>query len=361
MQLQRRATLSALGALLVTQGIPQAARAAEPFKIGFMFLGPVGEVGWAHQHDQSRIAMEKELGGLVKVHAVANVNEGPDAERIARELSADGNKLLFAASFGYMKPVMSVARDNPDKSYLVASGYLTAPNFGGYNAKWYEGGYLAGTLAGKTTKSNVIGLVAAYPVPDVMWYLNAVALGARSVNPKATVNVVFVNSWFDPAKEREAAIALINQGADVITHFTDTAAVVAAAEERGVWSISFHSDMGHLAPKYYLTGVTHHWGAFYTRVAREVMAGTWKSGLFLGGLREGVVKMAPFGPGVSSEAANLVRAREKDIASGRLNVFAGPIKDQHGKVRVAAGAVYPDADLGKMNWFAQGVTGATGK
>lgn len=355
-------TLTTKAALAVSLlGAVTSAVAADPLKVGFIFLGPVGDVGWTYQHDLGRRELEKAMGSQVSVRVVDSVNEGLDSERIARELSADGRKLIFAASFGYMQPVLRVAQENPDKSYSTASGYLTATNVGGYNARWYEGGYLAGIVAGKTTKSNVLGFVGALPVPDVMWDLNAFILGARSVNPKAIVRVVFTNSWYDPPKEREAATALLNLGADVLTHFTDTPAVVTAADERGVPSISFHSDMRKYAPKHYLTGITHNWGGYYTQVARDVIAGKWKGQLYMGGLKEGVIRMAPFGPGVSKEIADLVAAKERDIVAGRLNVFAGPIKDQKGTIRVPAGATLADADLGKMDWFAEGVVGASGK
>ena len=335
--------------------------AGEPMKVAFVYLGPVGESGWTYQHDMSRRELEANLGSKIVVRTVPNVNEGPDSERVIRELSADGNKLIFCVSFGYMQPAMRVAAENPDKFYTTASGYLTAPNVGGYNAKWQEGGYLAGIIAAKTTKANVLGFVGALPVPDVVWDLNAFTLGARSVNPKIQVRTVFVNSWYDPAREREAAISLINAGADVLTHFTDTPSVVTAAEERGLPSISFHSDMSKFAPKHYLTGITHHWGDYYTQVTREVMAGTWKGSLYFGGLKEGVIRMAPFGPGVSKDVADLINARSREIAEGKLKVFAGPIKDQKGVMRVTAGASYPDADLGKMDWFVDGVIGGPAK
>lgn len=334
-----------------------SAAVADPLKVGFVFLGPVGDSGWTYQHDLSRAEMEKNLGTQVSVRRVTDTNEGPDSERVARELAGEGYKLIFGASFGYMKPMLVVAKDNPEARFLIASGYQTATNFGGYNAKWHEGGYLAGIAAGKTSKSGNLGVVGAFPVPDVMWYINAFTLGARSVNPKATVRVVFVNSWYDPPKERDAAVALLNQGVDVLTHFTDTAAVATAAESRGVAVISFHSDMRKFAPRNYLTGVTHQWGGYYTKVAREVMAGTWKPGLYLGGVADGVIRMAPPGPRMDKDTAALMEARTAEIASGKLQVFGGPIKDQQGNVKVAAGKSIADADLGSMNWFVDGVVG----
>ncbi|MFD0878472.1 BMP family ABC transporter substrate-binding protein [Variovorax dokdonensis] len=354
--MNRRSTLITLSAL-AAMGTSMRSLAADPLKVGFVYLGPVGDSGWTHQHDLSRAEMEKNLGNKVNVRAIADVNEGPDAERVARELVSDDCKLIFGASFGYMKPMLKVAQDNPDVKILIASGYQTAANFGGYNAKWHEGGYLAGMAAARVSKSGNLGLVGALPVPDVMWYLNAFTLGARSVNPNATVRVVFINSWFDPPRERDAATALMNQGVDVLTHFTDTPAVATAAEERGVGVISFHSDMRKYAPKNYITGVTHNWGGYYTRVANEVMAGTWKPSLYFGGIGDGVIRMAAPGPRVDKATADLLEAKSKDIASGKFQVFGGPIKDQAGKLRIAAGKSLADSELGSMDWFVEGVVG----
>lgn len=342
--------------VLALPGISVAQQPAKvAFKVAFIYYGAVGDEGFAYQHDLGRQELEKNLGSKIKVRTVPNTQEGPDSERVARELSAEGTNMIFAVGFGYMKPVLKVAAENPDKCYTTASGYITAANVGGYNAKWHEGGYLAGIVAGKTTKSNVIGFVGALPVPDVMWYLNALEQGARSVNPKATVRAVFVGSWSDPPKESDAATALINVGADVMTHYTNSAAVVTAADSRGIPSISFNTDMHKWAPKHYLTGVTHNWGDFYTKMTTDAMAGKCKGELFFGGIKEGVIKMAPFGPGVPKDVVDLVNAKAKDIAAGRLKVFAGPIKDNTGAIRVAAGASLPDSELGKMIWFAEGI------
>lgn len=348
-------SLLSMAFLALTSTIPAAA--AEPLKVGFVYPSPVGDTGWAYQHDMGRKELEKALGSKVQVRSIASVDEGPDASRVARELANDGFDLVFGTSFGYMRPMAAVATGTPGTKYVIASGYQTAANFAGYNARWHEGGYLAGVLAAKTAKTGSLGFVGSFPVPDVMWYLNAFTLGAQSVNPKVVVRTVFVNSWYDPPKERDAALSMINLGVEVLTHFTNTPVIVQAAEERGVAVISFHSDMQRFAPRNYLTGVSHQWGPFYTRVAQEVIAGTWKPGVYLGGLADGVVKLAPMGPRVSKEAMELVKAKEKEIASGKLNVFAGPIKDQKGVVRVAAGSTLPDADLGKMDWFVNGIVG----
>lgn len=342
---------------LLSMGLVSVAPAKEPLKVAFVFLDAVGDSGWTYQHDLGRREMEKALGPQVSVRVVADTREGQDAERVARELSTAGYKLIFGASFGYMKPMMNVAADFPDTKYLIASGYLTEKNFGGYNARWQEGGYLAGIVAGKTSKSNIIGFVGAHPVPDVMWYLNAFALGAQSVNPNVKVHTVFTNSWFDPPKEYDAANVLVNQGADVLAHFSDTPSVTLAAEKRDVGVISFHSDMRRFAPKNYLTGVTNNWGKFYTETTKEVIAKTWKPGLFFGGIADGVIVMAPMGPRVSKDTAELVQVKQNDIASGKFKIFGGPIKDQKGVIRVPAGTSVADADLGKMDWFVQGIVG----
>lgn len=342
-------------ASLVVALAPSLALAQQPTKVGFVYFGPVGGAGWTYQHDLGRQEMQNALGNKVSVRTVPNTSEGPDGERVVRELMADGTKVVFAVGFGYMREVLRVASENPDKCFATASAYMTGPNASGYNAKWQEGGYLAGLVAGKVTKANVIGFVGANPAPDVMWYLNGFVLGARSVNPKATVKAVFVGSWSDPPKEVDAANALMNQGVDVMTHYTNTPAVVSAADARNVASISFHSDMRKFAPKRYLTGVTHEWGSYYTKMTADALAGRCKGSLYFGGIKEGNIKMAPFSNWVPKDVADLVAAKSKDIAEGRLKVFAGPIKDNQGNLKVPAGAAYPDADLGKMTWYAEGI------
>jgi len=334
---------------------PILAQAESPTKVGFIYFGPVGAAGWTYQHDLGRQEMERAIGSKVSVRTVPDTAEGADGERVTRELSSEGTKVTFAVGFGYMREVLRVASENPEKCYATASGYMTAPNVSGYNAKWHEGGYLAGIVAAKTTKSNLIGFVGAYPVPDVMWYLNGFAHGARSVNSKATVRAVFVNSWSDPSKEVDATNALLNQGVDVMTHYTNSPAVVSTADARNVATISFHSDMRKYATKHYLTGVTHEWGGYYTKMVSEALAGHCKGALYFGGIKEGNIKLAPMTSWVPKDVAELVEAKRKDIENGRLNVFAGPIKDNQGVVKIPAGTTLADAELGKMNWFAEGI------
>src|ERR1700681_1611103 len=288
------AALAAGGTLGV--GTSGAVLAQEPLKIGFVYVSPIGDAGWTYQHDQGRKEMEKALGAKVTTKFVENVPEGADAERVIRELAASGNKLIFTTSFGYMNPTIKVAPQFPSVAFGSARGYKTAKNVGIYNARFYEGRYLCGIIAGKMTKTNVAGYVAAFPIPEVVQGINAFALGMRSVNPKAEVRVIWVNSWFDPGREREAANTLISQGADVLTHHTDSTAVVQAAEAKKVYAIGYHSDMSKYGPTAHLTAVTHQWGAYYTRTVQDAIDGKWKPDNVWGGIKEKMIKMGPFNP-----------------------------------------------------------------
>jgi simple sugar transport system substrate-binding protein len=257
-----------------------------------------------------------------------------------------------------MNPTIKVAPQFPSVAFEHATGYKTAKNVGIYNARFYEGRYLCGIIAGKMTKTNVAGYVAAFPIPEVVQGINAFALGMRSVNPKAEVKVIWVNSWFDPGREREAANTLISQGADVVTHHTDSTAVVQVAEEKGKYAFGYHSDMSKYGPKAQLTASTHQWGAYYTKVANAVIAGTWKPGSTWGGIKEGMIKLAPLNPAVPKDVAELVAGREKDIGSGKLHPFQGPIKDNSGKERVASGKTMSDDEMQKMDFYVEGVQGS---
>jgi basic membrane protein A len=330
--------------------------ATPPLRVAFVYVSPVSDAGWTRQHDDGRRELERALGSRVATTVVEKVAEGPDAERVIRDLAAQGHALIFTTSFGYMEPTLKVARDFPDVAFEHASGYRSAPNVGRYNARFYEGRYLAGIVAGRATRSNLLGYVAAYPIPEVLQGINAFALGARSVNPRAEVRVVWTSSWFDPGRERDAALTLANQGADVLTHHTDSSAVPQAAESRGVAVVGYHSDMSRAAPTSHLVSVTHHWGQHYVQRARAVLDGTWTSGVVWGGLRDGMVKVGPVSPAVPQDAVALVRERERDIVAGRLHPFTGPIRDNEGRLRVARGPM-DDAELDRIDWFVEGVAG----
>ena len=257
----RRTLAAALAcaAMTLTATAPAQTPAAAPLKIGFVYVSPVGDAGWTSQHDMARKAMEQALAGKVVTQFVENVPEGPDAERVIRELAQKGNGLIFTTSFGFMNPTLKVAQQFPKVKFEHATGYKTAANVGTYNARFYEGRYLAGIVAGRMTKTNVAGYVAAFPIPEVVMGINAFTRGMRSVNPKAEVKVVWTSSWYDPGKERQASETLVSQGADVLTHHTDSTATVQAAEAKQVYAIAYHSDMTKYGPHAQLTAVTHVW------------------------------------------------------------------------------------------------------
>ncbi len=331
--------------------------AKDPLRVGFVHVAPVTEAGWVRQHEDGRKTLEKALQGQVTTTSVENVPEGPDAERVIRDLAKQGHKLIFTPSFGYMEPTLKVARDFPDVKFESITGYKTAPNVATANARYYEGRYLAGVAAGRMTKTHVAGYVAGFPIPEVLQGLNAFTLGMRSVNPAALVKVVWLNAWFDPPRERDAAMTLFSQDVDVIAFHTASTAVMAAAQERGKLAIAYHSDMRATAPDAQVLAVTHHWGDYYTRRAHEVIKGSWKSGNVWGGVREGMVRVGDFGPKVPKAVQDEVLARQKDIAAGKLRPFAGPFSDNTGKVVVAKGAALTDEQILGMNFLISGVQG----
>ena len=351
----RRRFMISTAALALGAALPLGAFAQDATKVGFVYVSPIGDAGWTFQHDQGRKEMEKALGAKVQTKFVENVAEGADAERVIREFAASGHKVVFATSFGYMNYVERVARQFPNVTFLHATGYKSGKNFAPYNARFYEGRYLNGVIAGRMTKSNVLGYVGAFPIPEVLQGINAFTLGARSVNPKAEVRVIWVNAWYDPGKEREAAMTLISQGADMVTHHTDSTATVQAAEERGVHAFGYHSDMSKYGPKAHLTATTHHWGDFYTKTVQEVLAGTWKPVRVWGGFKEDMVRLAPLNPAVPADVRAQVGKLEADLKAGTFHPFTGPIVDQSGKERVAKGVTVDDAALGRMDFFVQGV------
>jgi basic membrane protein A and related proteins len=350
-------TLMAMAACVATLAAPAAAQPKEPLKIGFVYVSPIGDAGWTFQHDSGRKEMEKALAGKVTTKYVESVPEGADAERVIRDLAQSGHNLIFTTSFGYMNPTIKVATTFPKVDFEHATGYKSATNVGIYNARFYEGRYLAGIVAGKMSKSGVAGYVAAFPIPEVVMGINAFARGMRSVNPAAQVKVIWVNSWFDPGRESEASNTLISQGADVLTHHTDSTAAVQAAEAKKVYAIAYHSDMSKYGPNAQLTAVTHHWGDYYTRVAQSVIDGKWQPDNVWGGIKDGMIKMAPFNKVVPPDVVALVKKSEADIAAGKLNPFTGPMKTNDGKEVLAAGKTITDAELSKMDYYVEGVVG----
>ena len=338
--------------------------AKEPLKIGFVYVAPLTDAGWVRQHDEGRKAVEAALGDRVKTTFVENVAEGPDAERVIRDLAATGHTLIFTPSFGYMEPTLKVAKDFPDVKFESITGYKTTPNVAAANARYYEGRYLAGIAAGRMTQTDVAGYVAGFPIPEVLQGINAFTLGMRSVNPKAVVKVVWLNAWFDPPRERDAAMTLFNQNVDVIAFHTGSNAVMVAAQERGKMAIAYHSDMRRVAPEAQLVAVTHEWGRYYTERARAVLERRWKSGTVWDGVAQGMVKVDGFGPKVPMPVQQEVLARQKDLANGRLRPFAalkGAVKDNQGNIKIPAGGSLSDREILGMNWLVEGVQGKLAK
>ncbi|HZQ63320.1 MAG TPA: BMP family ABC transporter substrate-binding protein [Casimicrobiaceae bacterium] len=354
--LDRRHALATLAGVAAITIVPARAQAG-PLKIGYVYVSPISDAGWTYQHDLARREMEKALAGKVTTQYVENVPEGADAERVIRELAQAGNQLIFTTSFGYMNPTLKVAKAFPKTYFEHATGYKTDTNVGVYNARFYEGRYLAGLVAGRMTRSGIAGYVAAFPIPEVVMGINAFTRGMRAVNPKAEMKVVWVNSWFDPGRERQAADTLVSQGADVLTHHTDSTAVVQAAEANKVYAVAYHSDMSKYGPNAQITAVTHQWGAYYTRRAQDAIAGRWKPDNVWGGIREGMIKMGPFGKTVPKDVQDLVNKTAADIGAGKFHPFTGPVRDNEGKERLAAGQVMSDAVLSKMDYYVEGVQG----
>jgi simple sugar transport system substrate-binding protein len=336
-----------------------AAPATPPLKIGFLYVAPLTDAGWVQQHDQGRKAVEAALGNRVKTTYVENVNEGPDAERVIRDLAANGHQLIVTPSFGYMEPTLKVARDFPAVRFESITGYKTADNVAVANARYYEGRYLAGIAAGRMTRTNLAGYVAGFPIPEVLQGINAFALGMRSVNPKAQLKVVWLNSWFDPSRERDAAMTLFNQQVDVMAFHTASSAVMVAAQERGKLAVAYHSDMRAQAPDAQIVAVTHQWGDYYTRRAQAVLDGSWKSGNLWGGVKEGMIRLEGFGPKVPAAVQKEVLARQKEIATGRLHPFAAraDVLDNQGRKVIARGQTLSDEQILQMNWLVEGVQG----
>jgi basic membrane protein A and related proteins len=332
-----------------------------PLKVGFVYVSPVGEAGWSYQHDLGRREMERALGARVQTTVVEAVAEGADSERVMRDLAAQGHQLIFATSFGYLEPALRVAAEYPNVKFEHAGGYKTAANLNTYNARYYEARYLAGWLAGKTSKSGIAGYVAGFPVPEVVQGINAFAIGMREANPKAQLRVLWLNAWFDPAREREAAQTLINQGADVLTNHSGSPAVPQAAQaafkDRGVRVIAYQSDMKAFAPDAQLAAVTHHWGGYYTRVAQAVLDGHWKAQPVWAGMKDGLVQLSAVDAALPKELRAQLEARRQAVVAGKLKPFSGRLVDNTGSERLARGTL-DDGAIATMNWLAAGVVGS---
>lgn len=354
----RRIALSTLfAALLPLPALAQAQQAKAPLKIGFVYVTPIGSAGWTYQHEQGRQAMQRALGGQVTSTFVEAVAEGSDSERVMRDLAAQGCQLIVATSFGYLDPALRVAADLPGVKFEHAGGYKRAANLATYNARFYEGRWLAGWLAGRTSRSGVAGYVAGFPVPEVVQGINAFALGMRAANPKATVRVAWLNTWFDPPREREAALSLVNAGADVLTNHSGSPAVPQLAEEKGVRLIAYQSDMRAFAPRAQLAAITADWSGYYVRRAQAALAGTWRSEATWGGMKDGMVQLSAVDPALPAALQQELAQRRQALVAGAMAPFGGRLVDQSGAVRQATGAL-DDAAIASMDWFVEGVVGS---
>lgn len=332
-------------------------KAAEPLKIGFVYVGPVGDAGWTFAHDNGRKHIEAKFGDKIKTTFVEKVPEGADAERVIRDLVSQGNKLIFATSFGFGDAMEKVARDHPDVKFEHATGYKTAENLRVYEARFYEDAYMAGIVAGSMTKTGTIGFVGSFPIPEVLRNINAFTLGARSVNPKVVTRVVWVNTWFDPPRESEAAQALINGKADVLLQNTDSTAVLQTAEKNGKYAFGWDSDMSAFAPKAHLGSAIVNWGPYYEKAVNDVLNKTWKTSDTKWGTKEGVNDLIKIGDMVPDAAKKRVDEVKEGLKAGSFYVFKGPIKDNTGKVVLEKDQVGDDAWKGKINFYVEGVVG----
>lgn len=349
--------LQALAVLLLCLSFSTVQAAEKEINVGFIYVSPIGDAGWSYAHDLGR----RELDGMegVKTSYVEAVAEGPDSERVMLNMARKGYDVIFATSFGYMDPMLKVAKQFPNVKFMHCSGFKTADNMGNYFGRMYQARYLSGMVAGGMTRSKTIGYVAAFPIPEVIRGINAFTLGVQAVNPEATVRVVWTKTWYDPATEKEAAKSLLDVGADVIAQHQDSPGPQEAAQEKGVYSIGYNTDMSTFAPKSHLTAPIWNWAPFYRNVIEQVRNGSWKAESVWPGMETGIVDLAPFSAMVPKDLQEKVMAAKADIVAGNNRIFVGPIKDQKGAVKIAAGVVAPDPDLLGMTWFVQGVVGTT--
>lgn len=336
---------------------------SEPLKIAFAYVGPVGDAGWTYAHDRGRKEVEAEFGNKVVTSYVENVPESADAERVIRDMVGQGNKLIFGTTFGYMEPMLKVAADHKDVKFEHATGYKTAENMRIYDSRTYEGAYMAGVIAGKMTKTNTLGVVASIPIPEVIRNINSFTLGAQSVNPKIKTKVVWVNKWFDPPKEGEAAQSLINQGADVLMQNTDSSAVLQTAEKAGKFGFGWDSDMSAFGPNAHLASAVINWGPYYKKAVKEVLEGTWKTEQNWWGVKEGAIDLVSVSDKVPADVKEQVEKIKAGLKDGSFVIWKGPIVDQNGKEVLAKDQVADDKFLHGINWYVKGVEGKvpTGK
>ena len=352
------ALCAGVAACLLTANLSHA---DAPFKIGFIYVGPVGDHGWTYQHDQGRLAVEKTFGDKVKTSYVENVAEGADAERVIAQMARSGHDLIFTTSFGFMNPTLKVAKKFPNVVFEHATGYKQAKNMSTYIGRTYEGRYVSGYVAANMTKTKKVGYIASFPIPEVIRDINAVKLAMNTIDPSIELKIVWVSTWYDPAKEADAASSLIDQGVDVILQHTDSPAALQAAERRGVYAVGQASDMSHFAPNAHLLSVVDDWAAHYIATTKAVMDGTWKPRDHWGGMDEDMIIIPDFNKAIPAPVVAKAKQMIADIKAGTLHPFTGPIYDQAGNVKVKAGEVISHGDMAGMDWYVQGIEGSIPK
>jgi len=341
-------------AALVAAGFATGAVAQEKLKVGFVYVGPVGDHGYSYQHEQGRLALQKALGDKIETTFLEKVAEN-DSERAIEQLARTGHKLIFTTSFGFMEPTLRVARKYPNLQFEHATGYKRADNVATYSARFYEGRYVQGVIAGKVSKTNTVGYIAAYPIPEVIGGINAFYLGAKSVNPNIKMKIIWANTWYDPGKEAEAAKALLAQGADILAQHTDSAAPMQEAEKAGKFAFGQASDMIKFGPKAQLTATTNNWAGYYIERTRLALDGKWKTGDTWGGIGAKMIVMAPF-TNMPDDVKALAEKTVAGLADGSIHPFACPVVDQSGKtVECKGGKALADEQILGMNWYVQGI------
>jgi basic membrane protein A and related proteins len=351
----RRNILKTAGAAATLPLLGTMARGAAPLKVAFVYLGPIGDHGWTYAHEQGRQAAIAQYGDAIETTIVENVAEGPDSERVIRNLAEQGNELIFTTSFGYMNPTLKVARRFKNVKFEHASGYKQSRNVASYNARYYQGRAVCGTIAGHMSETGVAGYIASFPIPEVVQGINAFTLAARKVNPDFQTRVLWVSSWYDPAKEADAAKALFDQGADIIAQHTDSPAALQAAEQRGLMAFGQSWDMSSFAPTAHLTAIQNNWGIYYIDRIAKVLADNWSTGSTWWGMKEGAVEMSPYNDRIPAEVQAAANATRDSIIDGSAPAFAGPIMDNTGTEQLAAGGVLDDGALNGIDWYVEGV------
>ena len=348
-----RKLLAVLAGLAMSLVVATAS-GADKLKVGFIYVGPIGDHGWTYEHDQGRLAVEEAFGDQVETIYVENVAEGPDAERVITRLARQGAGIIFTTSFGYMDPTINVAKNFPDVKFEHATGYKRSDNVTTYSARFYEGRYVIGQIAAKMSKSGVAGYIASFPIPEVVRGINSFMLGAQSINPEFKLKVVWVSTWFDPGKEADAAKALIDLGTDIITQHTDSPAAMQISAKRGVLAFGQASDMIAFGPKAQITSIIDNWAPYYVARVQAVLDGTWKSEDTWDGMGPGMVAMAPY-TNLPDDVVAMAQETQAKITSGEFHPFTGPIYKQDGSMAIGEGEHLDDGTLLGMNWYVKGI------